>query len=142
MKKSGVKNLDTLPSLNEVADEIKAAAVSLKDRVLDLRVRRKLIGPLYLDNLADENERRLNAALKEIEGRLSKLAGKKDELAKQLDKEWANRASEIAPGSEILDVVLAKYGLRYRKEVDAVRLAAAITKDEIDSEIVAALRRL
>lgn len=141
-KKNLSKDSDRLPSESNIASDIKAVSAAMKDRVLDLRVRRQLIGPLYLDNLADENEKRLNVALDQINERLSKLSARTDEIAKQLDKEWPSRSAEIAPGSEVLDGVLTKYGLRYRKEVDAARLAAAMTKDDIDQEIVTTLRRL
>lgn len=54
-----------------------------------------------------------------------------------LDVEWSNPSarSSLAPGSEVLDSVFRQYGLRYRKPRDTIRLARALTAEELSAEL-------
>jgi hypothetical protein len=54
-----------------------------------------------------------------------------------LDKEWnePSRRLDLAPGEEILEAVFAKFGMKYKKPEDTVKIASKMNLDEIPGEI-------
>jgi putative ATP-dependent endonuclease of the OLD family len=119
-----------------ISKDILQAATGLKERVVDLRVRKRVLGPLYFDALGNSNVERVGRALDEIIARGKNLKAATEEMRGELDRVWDRDAAKLAPGSAILDSVFAQHELRYRKDVDAVRLASFMTLRDIDREIV------
>lgn len=54
-----------------------------------------------------------------------------------LEEEWVNPDARLAlaPGEEILSRVFAQFGGEFKKRTDSVRIAKAMSKEEIDNEI-------
>jgi putative ATP-dependent endonuclease of the OLD family len=58
------------------------------------------------------------------------------------DSEWNSSKLNVVPGDLVLDAVCEKHGVRFKKERDAVRLAALMRDSEIDDEMKRIIREL
>jgi predicted ATPase len=67
-----------------------------------------------------------------------------EEQRKALDMLWfdENELLRIVPGEEVLSVVFQTFGGEYKKPKDTVRIAQAMTTDEIDGEIKAIIAKV
>ena len=59
-----------------------------------------------------------------------------------VDEEWSSRRLMLVPGEELLDRVLQRYDLRFRKERDGIRLAELLSASEIPRELSDLLHRI
>jgi len=125
-----------------IADDIHNISEGLQERVMELRLMRKLCRPIHIDRGEGDVRRRLEAARQEIESRLSDFDREERKQREDLGRDWSARAMEIVPGSLVLDGVLAKYGSSYNKQVDGLRLAEFIDREYIDEEIVRMLKKI
>jgi hypothetical protein len=63
-------------------------------------------------------------------------------IHEELDGNWDARKLSLVPGSELIDGVLQKFGLRYRKDKDGLRLAELMSLPEVDVELVELLKTI
>jgi hypothetical protein len=65
-----------------------------------------------------------------------------DEERNIAEKQWASRKLSLVPGDELLDGVCQRYGVRFRKERDAQRLASLVEPAEVPSALAELLKRI
>jgi hypothetical protein len=137
------------PSIQGVKEDLAACIQALKPRSIDLGVIRRLCDPIYLrprpeadatfdSALSDQCDK----AIERLEKVKSLIQSTRDEVAAELELAWAANPLAVVPGGELLDCVCQQYGVRFKKELDGVRLASLMKDDEIDGEIKAMLSEL
>ncbi|PYT90141.1 MAG: hypothetical protein DMG36_20970 [Acidobacteria bacterium] len=139
-------------SLDAVRDATEEIAESLFGTVLLKRIRSRLPrlagGPFPVDRMQKLIPQAPAPSLaklvkEQIEESFSTYAEnlKLDQVVskeqKTLQKEWKDgrRRMELAPGEEVLTALFERYGLKYNKQTDTVRIARAMREDEIPKEI-------
>jgi len=137
------ESLSSEPQINEL---LSSCADELKEFTLGKRVAKKLCRPVYLsESWADEVlkigakasiESEIERQSKSIADRSASLAEVYEHESNALSARWEAEKLSLVPGSELLDLVFQKYGVRFRKETDSSRVAAAMTATEVDSELV------
>jgi predicted ATP-dependent endonuclease of OLD family len=130
------------PSLEEVEAIINQSAQSLLERAIELRLSKTILKPIYAQYGGSSVSERLAAMNTAISTRMEQIEATEAGIRAELTHGWENNASKIAPGSEILDAVFAHYGLRYKKEIDARRLAERIEVAKLDPEITRFLNKV
>lgn len=84
----------------------------------------------------------LNVAIEKITSLAGTLDQIREECVKEVRTDWEARKSEIVPGDELLDRLFQRYGLRFSKRQDALRIAQGMKDDEIPEEMVQLVHRL
>jgi hypothetical protein len=84
----------------------------------------------------------LKLALEKISSLSSDIAMIKAECAGEVQADWASRKAEMVPGDDLLDGVFQRFGLRFNKRQDALRVAQEMEKSEIPAEVAELVRRL
>jgi hypothetical protein len=132
-----------LPTPAVITEAANEAALSLKDRVVSLRVARMLLKPVYLERASGaDGLAKIESALSELEARREKFKEQADAISNQIYRDYDQVALRVAPGSEILDLTMKKFGLSYQKERDAARLASFIPPERVPEEIRMLLRQI
>jgi predicted ATPase len=128
------------PTEEEVASALEEEATSLKEVVARLRFDKEFLRPIYLQSrtATGSPEARIEAAREELESRLRNADAIKSGITSKMDADWPQNALNLAPGATVLDNTAKRYGVRYVKEVDGLRLARKIHSSAISSD----LRRL
>ncbi len=152
-----LQRVDETP-VEDVEQLIQGTADSLYNTVLLKRVRAEL-GNLRGGLLTREAVTRLitegdvqtlpqtvyEAVRAELESYLNEEHIKQvvEEQKEMLDTEWSNpeQRRNIAPGEEIIDAVFQRFGVRYKKPRDTVRIAEEMQPEEIAPEIHDLVRR-
>jgi energy-coupling factor transporter ATP-binding protein EcfA2 len=121
-------------------------ADQLREFTVGKRVARMLCQPVFATNTWVGEIPTLgvkDSILKEIERQESAVTTRKEKIVSVYEKEsselssrWATEKLDLVPGSELLDKVLQHYGVRFKKETDSSRLAALMTVDEINPELI------
>lgn len=127
-----------------IAAALREAAIALKDEVIRLRVERKLLRPLYLQSrtLSGTPVERFNNAIADIQKRITSLESIQEQVSKEIEEHWESRALCLAPGAMILDGAARRFGGRFVKEVDGVKLARNISRSGMNAEVAALLREV
>jgi len=132
------KGVDNDQIFKDIAD----VSEGLLDRAVQLLVEKKLLTPIYAkyggDTVAEKLEKMAEAATE----RARDAAKVEKEVRSSLSVSWKSDAVNKAPGSEIIDGVMKKYGLSYNKTKDGPRLARSIRSALVDHEIVSLLREI
>jgi len=150
---SGNQAEQELPTESDVKNTIGECAEKLKQRVIDKRVANILCRPVYPSNeqlfespqevtITDrvtEEIQRLIGQLREAESMVEAVYQEESEY---VDRVWQSGKLTIVPGDLLLDMVCQKYGVRFNKDRDGVRLAALMNKDEIATEIGKIIREI
>jgi hypothetical protein len=91
---------------------------------------------------ADTTEKFSERIAAELDQQIAALQKRKDALINEvsesrrsLDESWDQRKLSLVPGDELLDAVCKRFGVRFTKEQDSVRIAGLMTAEEIDDEI-------
>ena len=84
----------------------------------------------------------LDSQLNQIAELKAKGEGIVRQLADSLDQNWANNKLSVVPGDLVLDKLCAKYGVRFKKARDGLRIAALMEEHEIDEEMKRIIREL
>lgn len=137
----------------QVARDLDECADELRSLALRNRVAKALCLPLYPDRnavLAEEAidmfEERLRQemqrATEELAARTSRISEVTVAEREELDARWDREKLSLAPGDHLLDRVFRRYGMRFKKERDSVRLAGHLSAGEIDTGIAAFLREI
>ena len=130
------------PSVDEIDALIHQTAKSLLDRAIELRVSKVALKPIYAKYGGDSIAERLTAMGEAIKSRIDSLPNDESKVRLDMEKLWDSGSLKLAPGSAIIDGVLSHYGYRYRKEIDARRIAQHIDKTKIDAEISRFLKKI
>ncbi|MCY1137112.1 AAA family ATPase [Actinoplanes sp. Pm04-4] len=130
--------------LNEVAEELRDVAVGKA-------IAQRFCAPLYFDRsqLGAAGGRAAAVALEQLSRmneRISEMIGQVDveaaEIAADIDAKWALIKFNIIPGTELLDAVLKRYNLRYRKDRDGAAIASLIAEGKVDPSVAELLRSI
>ena len=126
-----------------VDEAIRNVSTGLKERVVELRMSRKLLKPIFPDRQnADSASAKLESVSTLLSDRVSELPKIRSQVVSEVDIQWEREASNLAPGSEILEKVFASYGVRYQSEQDGRRIASLIEKEKIPSEMRMLIRKI
>jgi putative ATP-dependent endonuclease of OLD family len=126
-------------SIEECADELKQLAV-------EKRVAKATCKPVYpaLNNLFSDDPgapiaerilKEINGMTERLETTRANLSSIYEQEASAVDTAWASRMLDIVPGDILLDKICRRYGTRYVKAKDGVRLAALLLESEISTEL-------
>jgi putative ATP-dependent endonuclease of OLD family len=150
LRTSGRAGADISPAaISELIDE---CAEALKGFSLLKRVAKHLCKPVFVASKFESQLRegevgpaiavKLDEQAKELTERQNSLQDTITRETAELELNWPNSKQEIVPGPELLDLVCQKFGVRFRKEADSHRLAALLTREEIDAELRELLQSL
>ncbi|HSH82633.1 MAG TPA: hypothetical protein VLA19_29220 [Herpetosiphonaceae bacterium] len=164
MRSKSVGNTTSLNAINRASVDdiermIQTSARHAYGRVLLKRIRVEiggLAGTLLprdaADSLADvaENEDLASRIYEAVEANLARsldrnrIATVVNAQKETLDADWSDPSMHltIAPGEEIVDQVFQNFDLRYKKSVDAERIAKEMHIDEIQEEIKELIQRI
>ena len=132
-------------------DEVQAALQEIADGLRDYsivkRVTARLCGIHRVDRdaiFASLEEQGLTeaatVAISKLEQEVSQLRNQLAELVelatRQVEEGWTQNKMFIAPGHEILDELMKRYGLRFNKDRDTGDLAALIETEQVAQELV------
>jgi putative ATP-dependent endonuclease of the OLD family len=139
-------NDEVEPAVSDIKKTIDECADQLKQTTIDKRVARRSflsIRPWLIMNVDDMRE---NSVVKKITDISQKTIEQLQETINQLEKiyeeeseavnaVWQTDKLNLVPGDILLDMVCQRFNVRYKKELDGVRLAALLSEHEIDDEI-------
>ena len=129
--------------VDEVQEALLETAIGMKGRTVELTVRRKLLGPVYIERLEGKSiQDKLAAAAEQLAQRTAKYETDREEIEKAFSADWEKVALHKAPGSELLDATFKRYDFKFTKERDAGRLAELIPSNKIPNELLAIIERL
>jgi putative ATP-dependent endonuclease of the OLD family len=126
------------PTVDQVRQALRAAADGLKDEVLRLRLQKHLLSPVFLEmrNLPSDLESRLDWGIQQLQSRRDGLNQVRDRIANEINTVWSGQASDLAPGSLILERAVAQFSARFDKsEGDSARIAHCVRQDRIPSDL-------
>jgi predicted ATPase len=141
------------PTEGEISQVINEICESLLPASIERRVLKKVCAPLFPDRKAvihreagaDFTES-VTTELSKISDAVAALANDIPNLVQKAEaevrEEWAMRKLHLAPGEEILTLLLQRYGLRFNKRQDGVKIASLMTREEIPTELSILIRSL
>lgn len=129
-------------SVDEVTRTLSEVADRLKADVISRRLARSFCKPLYPSREAllsatedtsveDQLRAEVSRLQDEVRTRAEQTMVVAEEERRVIQEHWESRKLSLAPGDELLDGVCRVYGVRFRKERDAQRLAAMLREDEV-----------
>ena len=115
-------------SKQDVANAFIAAADSLQEEVIRLRIQNDLLAPIFLHTRKNSGDiaARLSDAAEQIKQRQAAMQSAEAETAAKIKGLWPSERLHLAPGGTVLE-----------RAVD--RLGASFSKDKGDSEVLSAL---
>lgn len=148
--KSGQASTPTREEVSAAIDEI---CESLRTASIERRVLKRVCAPLYPDRQSvisrgDDIDftasvvselSKISDSLTRLERELATLL---QDAENQVHHEWGSRKYEIVPGEEVLTMLFRRYGLRFNKRQDCVKIAALMEREEIPDEITQVIRNL
>ncbi|MFF7487404.1 ATP-dependent endonuclease [Streptomyces luteogriseus] len=134
------------PAEDEISRALDEICDSLLSISIERRVLKKVCAPLYPNREAVINRDEgadfaasVTTQLSKITESLTQLESELDTLIRDADaevrQEWESRKHEIVPGEEVLTLLLQRYGLRFNKRQDCLKIAALMKREEIPTEI-------
>jgi putative ATP-dependent endonuclease of the OLD family len=135
-----------IPSEAEVQNSLLKHVESLKTFALLKRVSKVVCRPIFSDARRVFGDDGKDADPKAIEQELARMAedlqkrrGTLENVLRQesesLDSKWQAEKLSIVPGDILLDRVCQDFGVRFKKDLDAGRLAALMNEGEVDTEL-------
>jgi putative ATP-dependent endonuclease of the OLD family len=136
-----------------VKESLAQHAEVLKQFALTKRVSKSMCRPVFSDvrRIFEEDgrhaspervEQELTSMTKELDDRKGTLKTAVEREKELLEQRWSSDKLDLVPGDILLDRVCRDFGVRYKKEKDAGRLATLMKDHEISSEIVAVIREI
>ncbi len=134
---------------DEVAEAVNQCVEQLRDFTLGKELMSRVNAPVYLsaelrttdtlDKMVLSISEALAAGGATLEQRAGSIEGTLQEIREEFDRTWERKKLVLVPGTELLDAVLKRYGLAYRKMRDAKAIASIMTASEIPSVIASLL---
>lgn len=133
-------------NLETIDETIQSCAENLKNITIERRVSKLFCVPirpnkesiLEVDahnSLSERLKNECNALQEEIVRLSESIETQIEEQTDVVNAKWAVDKLNLVPGDILLDNVCQSFGVRFKKEKDAVRLASLMSEDEISSEI-------
>ncbi|RIQ25257.1 AAA family ATPase [Jiangella rhizosphaerae] len=137
----------------EVSAQLDQVAELLKTNTLERALLRKFCRPLYIDrdritsasrsaDLIELAQAEAARAAAELDERIVELSGDAEAETAKFEERWAREKLALVPGHELIDGVCQQYGIRFKKERDAQRLAGQLDQSEIPEELARLLREV
>ncbi len=150
---SGSKISDEPPSESMISTVIDECAEQLRQAVVDKQTVKAICSPIYpnVDGILESKdggstieriEVELNRLIAELEGAKETIVSLHDHTTEKITQRWSSNKLEIIPGDVLLNSVCSRFGVRFRKENDSVRLARLMDETEIPMEIQQIVRGL
>ena len=137
VKEKAATSKDKLRDIDE--DQIKRDIIEISegllDRVVQLLVEKKLLSPIYAKYGGNTVSEKLEQMSQAAALRAKDAPQIEKSIRDELETSWKADSTFRAPGSEIIDGVLQKYGFTYNKLKDGPRLARFLEPVEIAREI-------
>ncbi|MGA5194711.1 AAA family ATPase [Streptomyces exfoliatus] len=140
------------PTPDEVKSAIDEVCEELLPTAIERRVLKRVCRPVIPDrrpvisrgdqDFTNALQEQLKLALDQLAELSSEIDKVKEECANDIQVDWALRKSEMVPGDELLDRVFQRFGQRFNKRQDALRVAREMKSDEIPAEMAELVRRL
>lgn len=124
------------PAVEVVAATLDEIAETLKERVIELRVIRRLLKPVFPDRHAGSVKERITSATKSLQDRLEAVHAETSRVEREMETEWAAKKLEIAPGSLVLEALFGRFGLKYSKQADGIQIAECMHESELDQDLL------
>jgi energy-coupling factor transporter ATP-binding protein EcfA2 len=144
-KQSVTANATSVPNLESVALEIQDSAAAMRSEIIRLRVERVLLSPLHFNTRKNHGsiEERLSEGLEEIQKRVQDANKYRQAVTAEVDASWPQSAQRLAPGSHVIEAVVARYGVKFNKAAgDGQRLASYLERSSIAEEIRSFLKAI
>ncbi|GHD38211.1 hypothetical protein GCM10010335_36520 [Streptomyces galbus] len=137
-------------------EEVEAAISEVCDELLPIAIERRILKRVCRPVIPDRRpvidrgdrgfdealEEQLKLALEKISALSSEVEKIREECTEEVQADWGLRKSEMVPGDDLLDGVFQRFGLRFSKRQDALRIAQEMEKSEIPAEMAELVRRL
>jgi energy-coupling factor transporter ATP-binding protein EcfA2 len=126
------------PDANDVREAIETEAIQLKDEVVRLRLEKRILKPIFLHTRTQHGsiESRLKAAAGELSNRQKTTSEIMDAIKHEVEAAWPDQATNLAPGSIILEKVVSRFGAKFSKDRgDSERLARMLQEAAIATEL-------
>jgi len=141
------------PAISDIIKTIDECADKLKQITIDKRVARRSflsIRPWLIMNVDNGHEASVvkkitdksQKMIEQLQETINQLAIIYEEEANAVNAAWQADKLNLVPGDVLLDMVCQRFNVRYKKELDGVRLAALLTENEIDDEIKEIIRAI
>ncbi len=140
------------PTPEDITSAIDEVCETLFSTAVERRILKRACRPIIPDRRPVMNRREgdfdealrseLKVALEKISSLAEGLDQIRDECVEEVRADWEARKADIVPGDELLDQLFQRYGLRFSKRQDALRIAQEMQADEIPREMVTLVRRL
>ncbi|MFF2215633.1 AAA family ATPase [Streptomyces antibioticus] len=140
------------PTPEEVTSAIDEVCEDLFPTAVERRILKRACRPVIPDRrpIINRGERvfedalkaELNSALEKLSSLVTDIDKIREECEQEVRAEWESRKAEIVPGDELLDQLFQRYGLRFNKRQDALRIAQEMAASEIPPEMAQLVRRL
>jgi putative ATP-dependent endonuclease of OLD family len=144
-KQAVTAGIKRVPDVEAVTVEIEDIASAMRDEIVRLRVERLLLSPLHFNTRKNRGsiEERLSGGLEEIQKRLQEAEKYRQSVLAEVDASWPQSALRLAPGSQALEAVASRYGVKFNKAAgDGQRLASYLARASVVEEIRSFLRAL
>ncbi|MFG3262342.1 MULTISPECIES: AAA family ATPase [Streptomyces] len=140
------------PTPEEIEVAIDEVCEELLPTAIERRILKRVCRPVIPDRrpIINRGDREfdealkdeLNSALEKISSISAEIEKIREECVREVQADWESRKSEIVPGDELLDKVFHRYGLRFSKRQDALRIAQEMERSEIPTEMGQLVQRL
>jgi hypothetical protein len=146
MKRSQDGSSTAAIDLDEVQKALEETCDELKQVAIERRVVRDVCQPVLPNKQAIVNRDSTSDFLSTLEEEVSTMASKIEELrgqapsilqraTEEVNDRWDADKFALVPGDLLLDGALQRFGLRFRKDRDAIRLAGAMPLEDIPEEL-------
>jgi hypothetical protein len=88
-----------------------------------------------LDKMVDTIKSSMLSGGELLQARVREIESTLPDVITDFERCWATNKLNLVPGTELLDQVLKRFGLAYRKVRDARAIAAAMTESEVPTEV-------
>lgn len=140
-------------ALDEIKKVIDECADQLKQITIDKRVARHSflsVHPWQMLKIDEGDETSIvkkitdadQKMIERLQVAISQLEQIYEEELNTVNATWQADKLYLVPGDQLLDMVCRRFNVRYKKELDGVRLAALLTENEIDEEIKEIIRAI
>lgn len=127
---------------DQIRKDVLEVSEGLLNRAVHLLVEKRLLTPIYARYGGSTIVEKLEKMAEAATDRAKSAVQVEEEVRSSLEESWKRDAAIKAPGSEIIDGVLQRYGFTYNKTKDGPRLARSLLSAYIDHEIVSLLSQI
>jgi putative ATP-dependent endonuclease of the OLD family len=135
----------TNPNTDEIAQLITESAETLKNKsALKLAIQlgcrsaffdRTVLQDVKIEDFQAIAEQQFDTMMQQLQEMRAALSKVKEQATDLVERGWDVDALNIPPGADMLDWIFRKFGVRYRKDRDAVTLASSLPTGKVPREL-------